>query len=138
MQLLAKNMAANKKNTLRNFILKILLCMLILCAPVHHSQSTWTKHGYLCFSQPDLDPHINITIYMDIATNPGPVNCNGSVNNSLEVLYLNARSVKSFVLIDNINHSDKVCKITLLQELVYQGKLRSRLYMRHMVKQYGP
>ena len=107
-------------------------------APVHHSQSTWTKHGYLCFSQPDLDPNIDIIIYMDIATNPGPVNCNGSVNNSLEVLYLNARSVKSFVLIDNINHSDKVCKITLLQELVYGGKLRSRLYMRHMVKQYGP
>ena len=35
MQLLAKNMAANK-NTLRNFILKILLCMLILCAEIVH------------------------------------------------------------------------------------------------------
>ena len=38
MQLLAKNMAANKKNTLRNFILKIFLCMLILCGETHKSE----------------------------------------------------------------------------------------------------
>ena len=41
-------------------------------------------------------------------------------NNNLKVLYLNARSVKSFIAIDN-HPSNKVCKITLLQELVHAG-----------------
>ena len=88
-------------------------------APLHRPQATWNKHGYLCLSPPDFDPNIDITIYMDIATNPGPVKSRTD-NNSLNVLYLNARSVTSFVSIDN-NPSNKVCKITLLQELVYGG-----------------
>ena len=32
--------------------------------------STWLKHGYICRSSPDC--YIDITIYMDIASNPGP------------------------------------------------------------------
>jgi hypothetical protein len=52
----------------------------------------------------------------DIATNPGPVqSCRTPDNNCLEVLYLNARSVKSFVSTDNIP-ARNVCKITLLQD----------------------
>ena len=73
-------------------------------------------------SPPDFDPDIDITIYMDIATNPGPVNTTSrSDKNCLKVLYLNARSVKSFVPIDNYKPSNKICKIALLQELVYGG-----------------
>jgi hypothetical protein len=41
--------------------------------------------------------------------------------NDLKVLYLNARSLKSFVPADN-DTSNKVCKITLLQELAYGGE----------------
>ena len=88
-------------------------------APLHRPQATWNKQGYLCLSPPDFDPNIDITIYMDIVTNPGPVKSRTD-NNSLNVIYLNARSLKSFVSIDN-NPSNKVCKITLLQELVYGG-----------------
>ncbi|CAB4041753.1 Hypothetical predicted protein, partial [Paramuricea clavata] len=56
----------------------------------------------------------------DIATNPGPVQSRRMPdNNCLEVrLYLNARNVKSFVSTDNIP-ARKVCKITLIQDLVY-------------------
>ena len=36
-------------------------------APLHHPQSRWNKHGYLCLSPPDFDPEKDITIYMDIA-----------------------------------------------------------------------
>ena len=38
----------------------------------------------------------------------------------MKVLYLNARSVKSFITIEN-NPPNKICKITLLQELVHSG-----------------
>ena len=60
----------------------------------------------------------------DVATNPGPCSFipNGDAKNSsdLKVLYLNARSLKSFVSIDD-NPTKKVCKITLLQEFVQSG-----------------
>ena len=38
----------------------------------------------------------------------------------MKVLYLNARSVKSFITIEN-NPPNKIWKITLLQELVHSG-----------------
>ncbi|CAB3983919.1 Hypothetical predicted protein [Paramuricea clavata] len=59
--------------------------------------------------------------------NPGPSNpipakpCKTNPND-LKVLYLNARSLKSFVPADN-GTSNKVCKITLLQELVHGGRI---------------
>jgi hypothetical protein len=70
----------------------------------------------------------------DVATNPGPskpVKCvslnahslkslHNTDNNNLKVLYLNARSIKSFITIGN-SPSNKVCKITLLQEPVHAG-----------------
>ena len=56
----------------------------------------------------------------DIATNPGPAQSRRTPdNNCLEVLHLNARSVKSFVSTDNMIPARKVCKITLLQDLVH-------------------
>ena len=57
---------------------------------------------------------LRILLAGDIATNPDPAKSRRIDNNSLEVLYLNARSVKSFVSTDNIT-ARKVCKITLLQ-----------------------
>ncbi len=59
-----------------------------------------------------------ILLANDVETNPGPVKTTRTDNNNLKVLYLNARSVKSFIAIDNYP-SNKVCKITLLQELVH-------------------
>ena len=51
----------------------------------------------------------------DIATNPGP---NTAPSTGLNVLYLNARSIKAFVPLDD-DPSRKVCKMSILQELVY-------------------
>ena len=60
----------------------------------------------------------------DVALNPGPtINSNYTSDlklNQLNALYLNARSLKAFVPADN-DSSFKVCKITLLQHLVYSG-----------------
>ena len=60
----------------------------------------------------------------DVALNPGPtINSNHTSDlklNQLNALYLNARSLKAFVPADN-DSSSKVCKITLLQHLVYSG-----------------
>ena len=60
----------------------------------------------------------------DVALNPGPtINLNHTSDlklNQLNALYLNARSLKAFVPADN-DSSSKVCKITLLQHLVYSG-----------------
>jgi hypothetical protein len=62
----------------------------------------------------------------DVQLNRGPSNpipakpCKTNPND-LIVLYFNARSLKSFVPIDN-DTSNKVCKITLLQELVHGGE----------------
>ena len=51
-----------------------------------------------------------------MATNPGPVSTHAKTNNGLKVLYLNARSLKAFVTLDE--STTNVCKITLFQQLV--------------------
>ena len=38
------------------------------CLPV----SKWSKHGFTCLAVPGHDPPIDITIYLDVAANPGP------------------------------------------------------------------
>ena len=63
--------------------------------------STWLKHGYICRSSPDC--YIDITIYMDIASNPGPTTTHdlhaGNDQNSnrynILCLYFNARSLSN-------------------------------------------
>ena len=65
-------------------------------------------------------PLMLVLLANDVQLNPGPSNpitakpCKTNPSD-LKVLYLNARSLKSFVPADN-DTSDKVCKITLLQE----------------------
>ena len=60
----------------------------------------------------------------DIATNPGPTAGSKPTENSsflrLNVLYLNARSLKAFVHPIG-DKSVKICKISLLQQLTYSG-----------------
>ncbi|CAB4004932.1 Hypothetical predicted protein [Paramuricea clavata] len=56
----------------------------------------------------------------DVATNPGPGTSTEHTSNELNAIYLNARSLKAFVPF-NDDSSAKVCKITLLQELVHSG-----------------
>ena len=41
-------------------------------ATLGSSRLKWTKHGYMLLSPPDFHPVIDITIYMDVASNPGP------------------------------------------------------------------
>jgi hypothetical protein len=83
-----------------------------------------SNHRYglqLNIANSNLHLLLRILLAGDIATNPGPVQSRRTDNNCLEVLYLNARSVKSFVSTDNIP-ARKVCKITLLHyDLVYGG-----------------
>ncbi|CAB4010566.1 Hypothetical predicted protein [Paramuricea clavata] len=56
----------------------------------------------------------------DVATNPGPGTSTEHTSNELNAIYLNARSLKAFVPF-NDDSSAKVCKITLLKELVHSG-----------------
>ena len=66
-------------------------------------------------------PLMLILLANDVEINPGPVKITKTDYNNLKVLYLNARSViKSYVASDN-NPQQKVCKITLLQEVVHAG-----------------
>ena len=71
-------------------------------------------------------PLMLVLLANDVQLNPGPSNpitakpCKTNPSD-LKVLYLNARSLKSFVPADN-DTSNKVCKITLLQELVHGGE----------------
>ena len=65
-------------------------------------------------------PLMLILLANDVEINPGPVKSTRTDNNDLKVLYLNTRNIKSFITIEN-NPSNKICKITLLQELVHLG-----------------
>ena len=100
------------------------------------------KHRYgLEFHLKHKKSHLVFLILLagDIATNPGPTTQSGDLldiqstrvpqrlpthsENSLrglECLYLNSRSLKAFVQVDD-NDPSKVCKITFFQQLVYSG-----------------
>lgn len=39
---------------------------------IRRVQLAWSKHGYTCFSPPDFEPTIDITMDMDVSINPGP------------------------------------------------------------------
>ena len=39
---------------------------------IQRVQLAWSKHGYTCFSPPDFEPTIDITMDMDVSINPGP------------------------------------------------------------------
>ena len=54
---------------------------------------------------------------MDISSNPGPERCQ---SDGLRALYLNARSLEAYVASDD-SRTRRICKITILQELVYSG-----------------
>lgn len=41
--------------------------------PTKVSLSNWSKHGQTCLLIPGHDPPLDITVFMDISTNPGPV-----------------------------------------------------------------
>ena len=89
--------------------------------PLHFPQTTRIKDGYLCQSPPDFNPYIDITIQMNIEINSGPSKHSSyPTHDHLKSLYLNARSLKAFLHM-NGNPSAKVCKISLLQDLVYSG-----------------
>jgi len=76
-------------------------------------------HG-LKLLQPSSLPLMPILLANDVEINPHPAKSTRTDNNDMKVLYLNARSVKSFITIEN-NPPNKICKITLLQELVHSG-----------------
>ena len=95
----------------------VILTKRCITAPLHLQQVSWSKNGYTCHSPPDLHRDINITIYMDISLNPGPERCQ---RGGLRALYLNARSLKAYVASDD-SHTRRICKITILQELIYSG-----------------
>ena len=70
--------------------------------------------------------HVVLLILLsgDIATDPGPTTCSGTNEHStylgLKVLYLNATSINALVHPVG-NQSGKICKIALLQQLIYSG-----------------
>ena len=96
---------------------RVILTKRCITAPLRLHQVSWSKHGYTCRSPPDLHRDIDITIYMDISLNPGHER---SQSDGLRALYLNARSLKAYVASDD-SRTRRICKITILQELVYSG-----------------
>ena len=64
----------------------------------------------------------NLVFSGDISPNPGPANNSTRSCNSdgLNILYINARSLKAFVASSD-NGGTKVCKIQLLQQLVFSS-----------------
>ena len=96
---------------------RVILTKRCITAPLRLQQVSWSKHGYTCRSPPDLHRDIDITIYMDISLNPGPERCQ---SDGLRALYLNARSLKAYLASDD-SRTRRICKITILQELVYSG-----------------
>ena len=67
-----------------------------IATTIRFPQSVWIKRGYSYLSAPDLHSDIDITIFMDAPSNPD-------------------------VSLDDDSTASKVCKITLLQQLVYRG-----------------
>ena len=47
----------------------------------------WTKHGFIALVIPGHDPPTDITIYLDIAVNPGPNNTNTSSNQVIATIH---------------------------------------------------
>ena len=86
-----------------------------------HLRSTsqrFTRHGFTKARPCYYNNHVasfnigKLLLQFCIHPNPGPANTHG-----LNVLYLNARSLKAFVQLDK-TLTTKVCKISLMQELV--------------------
>ncbi|XP_028413970.1 uncharacterized protein LOC114536830 [Dendronephthya gigantea] len=101
----------------------------VLCPPCSYQSRRVMKHatllsvnriihGFILLQRSSL-PLMLILLANDVEINPGPIEITRTFNN-LKVLYLNARSIKSFVTVDN-NVSNKVCKITLLEHLVHEN-----------------
>ena len=82
-----------------------------------------SKYRYgLEFKIKENNLHLFLLILLsgDVATNPGPGTSSDHTSNELNAIYLNARSLKAFVPL-NDDSSAKVCKITLLQEIIQSG-----------------
>ena len=58
-----------------------------IIAPLHHSQTTWNKHGYLCLSPPDLS----------FVSSARPLQCDGSDSLTSSQILHNDRS-KSWIV----------------------------------------
>ena len=79
-----------------------------LKAPLRTSQVNWTKHGQIYLSPPDFHKNIDLTVYMDVESNPGPdesgsnsqstnkVNTAKTSSNegNITIAHLNIRSLK--------------------------------------------
>ena len=81
----------------------------------------FTRHGFTNVRPCYYNNHVasfnieKLLLKSCVYPNPGPANIHG-----LNVLYLNARNLKAFVQLDK-TLATKVCKISLMQELVYSG-----------------
>ena len=93
-----------------------------IASTIHFPQSVWTKYGYSCLSALDVHSDTDIKIFMDVSSIPEPrLNQSSLFANRLSVLYLNQRRLKAFMSLGDDSEASKVCKITLLQQLVYRG-----------------
>jgi len=96
--------------------------------------SKWNKHGYISLAIPGHDPPINITIYTDIATNPGPnsittsdqeinLHCNTDANSSNSPrLYYSSSQLKSLRKSSNLPSSPTIDLLKKLKLFRFRGK----------------
>ena len=72
---------------------------------VSSSRVYWSKHGQIYFSLPDLHKGIDLAVYMDVESNPGPTKCKNisrstnrtkicSNQGNVNIAQLNIRSLK--------------------------------------------
>ena len=76
--------------------------------------------------------HVFLLILLagDVTTNPGP--CSSFTQSGLKIIYLNARSLKTFVSVDEVSSmQDNAPTTTGLRQF-----LRRSLYLRDLVEQY--
>ena len=93
--------------------------------------STWTRHGYTSLAAPDMEPTIDITIYMDVSRNPGPesevlVTRILGTPNSPPSLPRTSLGYSRSALLATRRNSRKVFKRSLLDDLKTAGLLRYR------------
>ena len=89
---------------LQRRVLKVKHCRVM--SLLSSSRVYWSKHRQIYLSQPDLHKDIDLTVYMDVESNPGPTECENtsrsmnrtkicSNQGNINIVHLNIRSLKN-------------------------------------------
>ena len=74
-----------------------------LKAPLRTSQVNWTKHGQIYLSPPDFHKNIDLTVYMDVESNPGPAESESNSQSTNKVNTAKTSSNEGNITIAHLN-----------------------------------